>query len=89
MVKTKTIKGIFKADRKHLHHKLLDNGYSQKQAVFILYGITATFGMFTIILLESGILKAISFGILIMLISLFGIKDILKLANKDLQKDDK
>lgn len=88
MAETKTIRGVFKADRKHLHHKLVDNGYSQKQAVFILYGITATLGMFTIILLENGIIKAVSFGIMVFLIVLFGLKDILqlrKIENKEVK----
>ena len=32
---------IMQADRGHLHHKLIDRGFSQKQAVMILYGISA------------------------------------------------
>ena len=32
---------IMQADRGHLHHKLIDTGFSQKQAVMILYGISA------------------------------------------------
>ena len=30
---------IFKADKDHIHHRLLKLGYSQKQAVSVLYGI--------------------------------------------------
>ena len=44
-----------------MHHKLVAKGYSQKQAVLILYGISATCGMFAIILFDSGIWKALSF----------------------------
>ena len=55
IIKTKSLKGVFKADKEHLHHKLMKHGYSQKQAVLILYAISATFGMFAIILLDSGI----------------------------------
>ena len=36
-----THKPIMQADRGHLHHKLIDKGYSQKEAVLILYGISA------------------------------------------------
>ena len=32
---------IMQADRGHLHHKLIDRGFSQKQAVMLLYGISA------------------------------------------------
>ena len=72
----KSLKAVFKADRGHLHHKLIDRGYSQKQAVFILYGISATFGLFAIILLESGLWKAISFALLVLAIVAIGYKDI-------------
>lgn len=42
----------FKADRQHLHFRLLDIGFSQRQAVLILYGISAVFG-FTAVFLQS------------------------------------
>ena len=83
IIKTKSIKGVFKADREHLHHKLMKRGYTQKQAVLMLYGVSATFGMFAIILLESGLWKAISFALMVIAISAIGIKDILKLRNED------
>lgn len=83
IIKTKSIKGVFKADRDHLHHKIMKKGYSQKQAVFMLYGISATFGMFAIILLESGLWKAISFGLMVIAIIAIGFKDILKLRDED------
>ena len=51
IIKGKSIKAVFKADKGHLHHRLMKRGYTQKQAVLILYGLTATFGMFAIILL--------------------------------------
>lgn len=83
LIKTKSIKGVFKADREHMHHKLMKRGYTQKQAVFMLYGISATFGMFAIILLESGLWKAISFGLMVIAIFAIGYKDILKLRNEE------
>lgn len=82
VVKEKSFKAIFKADRGHLHHKLIDRGYTQKQAVFILYGISATFGLFAIILLESGLWKAISFALLVLAIVAIGYKDIFKVKEK-------
>jgi len=36
---------IAMADRGHLHHRLLDAGFTQRQAVFLMYGISACFGM--------------------------------------------
>lgn len=59
---------MFKADKGHLHHRLVAKGFSQKQAVLILYGISAIFGMFAVILCDSGIWKALSF-LLIMIVA--------------------
>lgn len=83
IVREKSIKAVFKADRGHLHHKLIDRGYTQKQAVFILYGISATFGLFAIILLESGLWKAMSFALLVIAIFAIGYKDIFRKKNKE------
>ena len=33
------------ADRGHLHHRLVDMGFSQKQTVFILYAISGVLGI--------------------------------------------
>ena len=43
-----------------------------------MYGITAILGMFAIILLESGIWKALSFALLICAIVAIGYKDIVR-----------
>ncbi len=43
-------KPIMEADRGHLHHRLMDKGYSQKQAVVTLYGISGGFGLAAITL---------------------------------------
>ena len=65
LIRGKSIKAIFKADKGHLHHKIVARGFSQKQAVLILYGISATFGIFAVILLDSGIWKAVSFLLMV------------------------
>ncbi len=83
IIKGKSIKAVFKPDKGHLHHKLMAKGYSQKQAVLIMYGITAILGMFAVILLESGIWKALSFAILIIAIVAIGNKDVMKLMSDD------
>lgn len=71
IIKGKSIKAIMKADKGHLHHTLLKHGFSQKEAVLIMYGVTAALGLFAIILMESGIWKALSF--LLMIIALVAI----------------
>jgi len=84
IIKEKSLKAIFKADRGHLHHKLIDRGYTTKQAVFMLYGISASLGLFTIIFLDSGIWKALSFALLVLAIVAAGYKDIFRVKrNKE------
>ncbi len=55
----------FKADRKHLHFRLLDLGFSQKQTVLTLYGIAAVFGAVAIFMQSMG--KLVSLIILFVL----------------------
>lgn len=54
----KNKKPIMSPDRGHLHHKLIDMGFSQKQAVLILYGISALMGISAIIITGFGTLRA-------------------------------
>lgn len=46
-------------DRGHVHHKLIDMGFNQKQAVAILYAISATLGLTAVVLTSFGEVKAI------------------------------
>jgi UDP-GlcNAc:undecaprenyl-phosphate GlcNAc-1-phosphate transferase len=52
MIKGRSIKAIFKADKGHLHHKLVQKGFSQKQAVLILYGLTSILGIIAVTLVS-------------------------------------
>ena len=88
IIKGKSIKAVFKPDKGHLHHKLMAKGYTQKQAVLIMYGITAILGMFAVILLESGIWKALSFALLIVAIIAIGYKDMTKLMNDENKQEE-
>lgn len=45
---------LFTADREHIHHKLLERGLSQRQAVVILYGASALCGLLSLFLLQPG-----------------------------------
>ena len=75
LIKGKSIKAIFKADKGHLHHRIVAKGFSQKQAVLILYGLSATFGIFAVILLDSGIWKALSFLLMVIVAIGLGYKN--------------
>ncbi len=45
-------------DRSHVHHRLIDMGYTQKQAVAILYVLSAILGLSAVVLTTSGPLRA-------------------------------
>lgn len=59
----------FKADRGHFHHKLLDMGLSQKQAVAVLYCISAILGLSAVVLASNILSLRIALGILAFLIA--------------------
>lgn len=82
IIKGKSLKAIFRADNEHVHHKLVKRGFSQKQAVLILYGASAILGMFAIILFESGIWKAISFLLMIVAAVALGYKNFIIQKNE-------
>ena len=48
-------------DRGHIHHRLIDMGFSQKQAVATLYIISAILGLSAVVLTTSGTEKAMLF----------------------------
>ncbi|MBR3255975.1 MAG: rubredoxin [Clostridia bacterium] len=73
--KGKSLKAIVSADNGHLHHKLVRRGFNQKQAVLILYGISAAFGIFAVILFESGVWKAVSFLLMVVVAISLGYKN--------------
>lgn len=43
---------IFSADREHLHHRLLDSGFDQRQAVLLLYALTLVFCLLALLLVK-------------------------------------
>jgi len=42
-------RGIVRADRAHLHHRLLDGAMSQRRAVLVLYGVAVGFGLVAVV----------------------------------------
>ncbi|MGE5328173.1 MAG: glycosyltransferase family 4 protein [Deltaproteobacteria bacterium] len=52
-------KPIMQADRGHLHHRLIDMGFSQKQTVIVLYIISGFLGICAIELATKGVFRAI------------------------------
>ena len=85
--KGKSFKAIFQADRGHLHHKLVDKGYTQKQAVTIMYIISAALGMFAIIMIYEGFIKSFLFLAFVTVVLLIGFNGI-RNYKEDLIKDN-
>lgn len=79
LIKGKSLKAVFQADKNHLHHKLIEKGFTQKEAVLSLYGISVACGMFAVILFESDIWKAISFALMVIAVVCIGYKEFFKL----------
>ena len=53
-------------DRGHLHHRLIDMGLSQKQAVAVLYALSAMLGLTAVVISTSGGLR-----VLLIIVELF------------------
>lgn len=87
LIKGKSLKAVLQADKGHLHHKLIAKGFTQKEAVLTLYGISVACGMFAVILFESDIWKAISFALMVVAVVCIGYKEFFKL--KEEEKEDK
>lgn len=62
------------ADRGHIHHRLIDMGFSQKQAVTITYILTAFLGLAAVVLTSSGEEKTLVFLGAIFVVGAIGIK---------------
>jgi UDP-GlcNAc:undecaprenyl-phosphate GlcNAc-1-phosphate transferase len=43
---------LFKADRDHIHHRLLKSGLSHRSAVLVMYALSACFGLLSLVLLQ-------------------------------------
>lgn len=52
-------KPLFCGDRDHIHHKLLNRGLSQRDAVLVLYGVTACFALLSLVLLHDAAMIAL------------------------------
>lgn len=50
-------------DRGHLHHRLIDMGLNQKQAVAVLYSVSAVLGLCAVVLATTGATRMILLGI--------------------------
>ena len=71
------------ADRGHVHHRLIDMGFDQKQAVAICYMLTAILGLAAVVLTSSGELKALILIGAVLIVGAFGIHIVFKKTISD------
>lgn len=67
---------IFKPDKGHLHHRLLAMGLSQKQAVWLMYGISCCLGISAFILTEVSVLVGCGIVAGLLILAVFGARKI-------------
>ncbi|MDR0325349.1 MAG: undecaprenyl/decaprenyl-phosphate alpha-N-acetylglucosaminyl 1-phosphate transferase [Oscillospiraceae bacterium] len=71
-------------DRGHVHHRLIDMGFSQKQAVAILYSVSAILGFSAVVLTTSGELR-----VLILLLAVLAVSAVyIGIVNKNNRKPE-
>ena len=66
------------ADRGHVHHRLIDMGFNQKQAVAISYMLTAILGLAAVLLTSSGELRALILIGAVIIVGAIGVQIIFK-----------
>ena len=76
-------KGIMSADRGHLHHRLVDGGFTQTETVRILASFSALLSITAVIISAKGINRAL-FLIVVMVLLVVGTK--LYKANKNIEE---
>ena len=74
---------IMEADRGHLHHKLMDKGFSQKQTVAILYIISILLSVIAVLVAQTGTDQFLWIGFSVVIILTIGF-----VLSKILSKND-
>lgn len=76
-------KPIFQPDKGHLHHRLLSLGFTQRQAVFLIYVVSAILGLSAIALTEVSSQIAVLILVVVVISIFYGAKKlgVLRLAN--------
>lgn len=76
-------KSPMSADRSHVHHRLIDMGFTQKQSVAILYLMSALLGITAVVLTTAGHIKAIILLVSVLFAASIGVALIVAGRKKD------
>ena len=74
-------------DRGHVHHRLMDMGFNQKQSVAILYAISGTLGLAAVVLTSRGEIRAMVLVLAVILAIAVGTRVVLSI-DKHLNHED-
>lgn len=77
------------ADRGHVHHRLIDMGFNQKQSVTILYLMSGLLGLSAVVLTSSGEIKALFLILAVILAIVIGAKVFMDLSLSNKQEEGK
>ncbi len=75
--------GIMTPDRGHLHHRLIDMGFSQRSVVILLYALSAVLAISAIVMFVSDFLRALVLFASVVLFAVFAIINKGNLADKN------
>ena len=76
--------GIMHADRGHLHHRLIDMGFTQRETVTLLSSLTALLSLSAIVLVTGGVKRAL---VVIFILFMFIVSIQIYRKNKSVAKD--
>lgn len=62
-------KSIMSADKGHLHHRLLNRGFNQRQTVLILYGVSLVFGLLAVFVAKANSARSVYLSVVLFIIA--------------------
>lgn len=62
------------ADRSHIHHRLIDSGFNQRQSVMILYAAASLLGILAVVFAASGIWKTMMVLLAVIVVGIFAVR---------------
>jgi UDP-GlcNAc:undecaprenyl-phosphate GlcNAc-1-phosphate transferase len=74
--------GIFRADRNHIHHRLLQLGFTQKNAVILLYVVSGVLGLLAFSLTY---FQSINHGVFLTVVAIATVLSLQKLGYKEIR----
>jgi UDP-GlcNAc:undecaprenyl-phosphate GlcNAc-1-phosphate transferase len=75
-------------DRGHVHHRLIDMGFTQKQTVLILYLASGVLGVSAVLLTSSGAIRALLFVVAVLIAVFVGINIYRKVSKLEADKKE-